>query len=170
MSLMNERYSCRAYDTERPVEHDLLNAVLDAARIAPSACNRQPWQFLVIEDDAAARDIITRSYDRDWIKSAPAYIIAIGDHDAAWHRADGKDHTDVDIAIATEHICLAAASLGLGTCWVCNFDRTTIAEGFDMPSNLEPIVIIPIGYPAKGSIVPAKKRKEASEIIKWGKL
>lgn len=170
LSLMGKRYSCRAYDPDRIPGQDLIGAVIDAARIAPSACNRQPWLFLVVEGDRA-RDVMARAYSREWILTAPAFIIALGDHDTAWHRpCDGKDHTDVDISIAVEHICLAASALGLGTCWVCNFDPKVIIEAYDIPSNLEPVAIIPIGYPAEGSPVPVKTRKSTEEIIRWGKL
>lgn len=169
MSLMEQRFSCRSYNLGRTVDRDLISAVLDAARIAPSACNRQPWKFLVVESEEA-RDIIAMAYNRDWIRSAPAYIIALGDHDEAWHRADGKDHTDVDVSIAVEHICLAAASLGLATCWVCNFDPHIVTTGFNIPANLEPVAIIPIGYAAPDCPIPAKNRKSAADIIKWGKF
>lgn len=167
MTLMQSRFSCRSYDLGRSLDRDLIVAVLDAAHIAPSACNRQPWMFMVV-DSQAARDVIAMSYQRDWIKSAPAYIIALGDHDAAWHRGDGKDHTDVDLAIAIEHICLAATALGLATCWVCNFDPHIIKDAFNIPDNLEPIAIIPIGYPSPDCPVPVKTRKAADQIIQWG--
>ena len=170
MSLLDRRYSCRAYDTDRVPGRDILGAVLDAARIAPSACNRQPWLFLVVEGDRA-RDIVARAYSREWIRTAPAFIIALGDHQAAWHRAaDGKDHADVDVSIAVEHICLAATALGLATCWVCNFDTDVIRRAYDIPAHLEPIAILPIGYPAPGSPVPAKVRKDNSDITRWGTL
>lgn len=169
LSLMEQRFSCRSYDLGRGVDRDLIGAVLDAARIAPSACNRQPWQFLVV-DSQEARDVIAMSYSRDWIRTAPAYIIALGDHEAAWHRADAKDHTDVDVAIAVEHICLAATALGLATCWVCNFDPQIVRDAFSIPANLEPVAIIPIGFAAPDCPVPAKNRKKSDEIIKWGKL
>lgn len=162
------RYSCRAY-SDRKVERDTILAILDVVRLAPSACNRQPWMFL-IADDEEQRKAIFESYNREWIRTAPEFIIACGLHDEAWHRAhDGKDHTDVDVSIAVEHLCLAAASLDLGTCWVCNFDPAVIREAFALPAEVEPIAIIPLGYPAEGSEVPAKKRKELSEIMKWGK-
>lgn len=165
MQVMAERYSCRDYDTRRAPGRDLIDAVLDAARIAPSACNRQPWRFMVVEGEHA-RSIISRAYDRAWIATAPAFIIALGDHSAAWHRpCDGKDHTDVDVSIAVEHICLAAASLGLGTCWVCNFDPKVIAGAFSLEPSLEPVAIIPIGYPAADAKVPAKSRKQLDEIV-----
>lgn len=169
LSLMTQRFSCRSYDSERAVSHDHIEAVVEAARVAPSACNRQPWKFLVADTDDA-RDVVMKAYNRDWIRTAPAFLIALGDHSQAWHRADGKDHTDVDLSIAIEHICLAATTLGLATCWVCNFDAALIREGFNLPAGFEPIAIIPIGYPAQGCQVPVKNRKSSDEIIVWEKF
>lgn len=166
--LAAERYSCRKY-TNAPVSRELIMAVLDTVRLAPSACNKQPWKFLVL-DTPELRDIVIRSYSRDWIKEAPVCIVALGLHDEAWHRSfDGKDHTDVDVSIAVEHLCLGAASLGLGTCWVCNFDPAIVREGLNLPDNVEPIAIIPMGYPNSDGTIPEKKRKPFDEIVKWGK-
>ncbi|MDE6334515.1 MAG: nitroreductase family protein, partial [Muribaculaceae bacterium] len=105
ISLMNARYSCRDYDTARRPSHEEIEKVIEAARIAPSACNRQPWMFLVVENDKG-RQAVIRSYERQWIRTAPTFIIALGNHSEAWHRGyDNKDHTDVDISIAVEHMC-----------------------------------------------------------------
>ena len=78
-----------------------------------------------------------------------------------------KDHADIDIAIAVEHICLAATEQGLGTCWVCNFDPAVCRNVLSLPQNLEPAVLIPIGYPAATAEAAPKKRKEADEIISY---
>ncbi len=166
--IISERFSCRSYDTERIPERELLLAVIESARLAPSACNRQPWKFMILTAEGD-REKVVAAYDRGWIKSAPAYIVALGNHDEAWHRAsDGKDHTDVDIAIAVEHICLSATALGLGTCWVCNFDAEALRKACNIPAEFEPIAIIPIGYPAADCKHPEKVRKSLEEIIQWG--
>lgn len=169
LSLMTERNSCRSYDLGRsPLDHDLISAVIDAARLAPSACNRQPWLFMVVEGEEAKEKMFL-AYGRDWIKSAPAYIVALGRPGEAWHRpADGHDHTDVDLSIAVEHMCLAATALGLGTCWVCNFDPAVLRREFNIPDDLVPVAILPIGYPAPGSPATVKNRKTAEEITRWG--
>ena len=170
-TLALKRYSCRNFDRNKTVDRDIMLAILESARLAPSACNRQPWVFVVIDDlcDASLRSAVIDSYNREWVKSAPAYIIACGNHDEAWHRqADGKDHTDVDLSIAIEHICLAAADHGLGTCWVCNFDVEKIISALNIPSHIEPIAIIPIGYPADDATIAPKVRKNIDEIVKWG--
>ncbi len=168
-SLVLCRYSCRQYASQ-PVTRQTLLTLLDVARNAPSACNKQPWEFIVIDSDEQLRQVIIDSYGRDWIATAPAFIIACGDHDQSWHRGnDGKDHADVDVSIAVEHICLAAAAMGLGTCWVCNFDVQAVRIGLDLPENIEPIAIIPVGYPDPSAAVPEKKRKPIEEIVRWGK-
>lgn len=164
---IKKRYSCREYDSA-PVNAKSLEAILDMARIAPSACNRQPWRFLVANTPELCAEVVA-CYDREWVKTAPAFIIACGLHDEGWHRqADGKDHTDIDVAIAVEHICLCAATLELGTCWICNFDVPKLREAFNIPDNVEPIAIIAIGTPAKPSNVE-KVRKPFEEVVKWGK-
>ncbi|MBD5334395.1 MAG: nitroreductase [Bacteroides sp.] len=167
--IAEQRFSCRAY-SDRKVERDAILTVIDIARLAPSACNRQPWMFLVA-DSEEQRAAILKSYDRDWARTAPEFIVACGLHDEAWHRgSDGKDHTDIDVAIAVEHLCLAATTIGLETCWICNFDPQPVREAFGLPDGVEPIAILPIGYPAEGTEAPVKKRKELSEIVKWGKF
>lgn len=168
LSLVAQRYSCRDYKPE-PVSRQLLTQVLETARLAPSACNRQPWVF-VVADTPSSREAIIGSYDRPWVRTAPAFIVACGNHDEAWHRAaDEKDHTDVDVSIAVEHICLAASAIGLGTCWVCNFDAELLRQALNLPASLEPIAIIPIGYPTSDAIVE-KKRKTIDDIIVWEKM
>ncbi len=168
IDLLRRRYSCRNY-SQRQIPHDMLMQVLEAARLAPSACNRQPWRFVVVTDEAVRAKMLVRS--RECFLNAPAVIVACGDHSSAWHRtADNKDHTDVDLSIAVEHICLAATTLGLGTCWVCSFDTAATREAINMPDGWEPVALIPIGYPAEGDQAPEKQRKSADEIIRWEKF
>ena len=140
--MVMQRYSCRQY-LDKPVGRDLIAAILDMARLAPSACNRQPWEFLVIDTDPMRGKVID-SYGRDWVKNVPVFIVALGLHDEAWKRpTDGKDHTDIDVAIAVEHICLAATSMDLGSCWICNFDAERLRTHLNLPDGVEPIAIIP---------------------------
>lgn len=163
--LTHTRYSCREY-SPAPVSADAINAVLDQARFAPSACNRQPWRIMVIgPDDKEGRSAVCASYDRPWIVQAPYYLIICGVESEAWVRPyDGKCHLDIDVAIITEHICLAAADSGLGTCWVCNFDPKVLTDGIEFPQGVTPMVIVPIGLPA-GTTIPEKKRKSLEDIL-----
>lgn len=167
LRIARERYSCRNY-IQRPVPEDLLYVILEAARLAPSACNRQPWLFIVVNTPGLAAEI-RAAYPRDWMNNAGTFIVACGDHSRSWHREDGKDHCDIDLAIAVEHICLAASDLGLGTCWICNFDAERLANVLGLPEHIEPEAIIPVGYPDTGSFAPAKNRKTIEDIVIWGK-
>lgn len=163
------RCSCRNY-LDKPVGRDLVAAVLDTARLAPSACNRQPWTFIVL-DTPESRRAVLGSYERDFIRNVSTFIVACARHDASWHRsADGKDHADIDVAIAVEHICLAATSLGLGTCWICNFNPSALREALNLPDSVEPVAIIPLGYPDPAVKPAPKKRVELDEIVKWEKF
>ena len=167
--IVANRYSCRHYSQE-PVSQEQILEILECARLAPSACNRQPWKFMVITTPEELSSVHA-SYNRDWIKEAPVAIIVLGNRNEAWHRSyDEYDATDIDIAITTEHICLAATSMGLGTCWICNFDPITLRTGMNIPEEWEPLAIIPVGKPAEDIAIPEKKRKNNDEIIQWGKF
>ncbi|MFP4621184.1 MAG: nitroreductase family protein [Bacteroidales bacterium] len=143
--IAKRRFSCRNYQ-DKKVEEDKIAQILEAARIAPSAKNLQPWHFVVVQDPENLEKVKS-CYARDWISSAPMIVIACGDHKGAWYRADGKNHADIDVAIATDHLTLTAADLGLGTCWVCKFDVQKCAHILQLPEGIEPIAMIPIGYP-----------------------
>ncbi len=163
IDLVKNRFSVRGFQS-CAVEREKLEAVLEAARLAPSAVNRQPWKFFVVTDSNVLT-ALGETYTRDWFRSAPMCIVACGNHTEAWHRADGKDHCDIDVAIAVEHIMLAAAEQGLGTCWVCNFDAVKCAEILSLPVDVEPIALIPIGYASVEN--HEKVRKSSDEIIEY---
>ena len=162
LELVTNRYSCRNYKNVVP-EQEKLNYVRECARLAPSAVNKQPWTFRIVTNEAD-RAKVCQCYRRDWIVSAPTIIVASIKHDEEWVRKiDGKHHGDIDIAIAVEHICLAATEQGLATCWVCNFDVERCKKAFGMGENEEPVVLIPLGYPADEP--KAKMRKPMEEIL-----
>ena len=168
LTLSRLRCSVRDY-VSRNVEKEKLEYILEAARLAPSAVNFQPWFFVVIKGEEGCNHI-RQCYDREWFRSAPMYILVCADHRSSWVRkSDGKDHADIDVAIATEHICLAAAEKELGTCWVCNFDTDLCKQLFNLPSGVEPVVIVPIGYPKEPEVFVStpKRRKAFNEIVKW---
>ena len=146
LDLTKQRYSCRSYQ-ERAVEKEKIEYVMECVRMSPSAVNRQPWRFRVVESEAD-RQRLCQCYNREWFATAPTYIIASVLHDEEWVRSDGKHHGNIDVAIAVEHLCLAAAEQGLGTCWVCNFDVELCSRLFDIPANEEVAVLIPLGYAA----------------------
>ena len=166
IELAKARYSCRNYDT-RPVEQEKLDLILEAGRVAPSAVNFQPWHYYVLQEPEDLEKFYP-AYHREWFRTAPCVIVICADHSASWKRkADGKDHADVDAAITTDHMTLQATELGLATCWICNFDVEKCRELLKLPDHLEPVVILPLGYPLD-AVDPERhdaKRKPLSEIV-----
>lgn len=163
LQLSQKRFSARKY-TDAPVSDADLDYVLETLRMAPSAVNKQPWKFVVVRSEAARLNL-QQCYQRDWFRTAPLYLIGLRHTTENWVRGcDGKPHGDIDVAIATEHLCLAATERGLGTCWVCNFDVDKMHELFHY-DDYEPVVIIPIGHIAPDCPRPEKKRKSLTEIV-----
>lgn len=165
--IIETRFSVRKFKT-KPIENEILEKLLDAGRLAPSAVNYQPWFFIVVQKTENLEKL-HQTYPRDWFKTAPAAIIFCADRSKSWKRAfDGKDSADIDISIAVDHVTLMAVDLGLGSCWVCNFNAKLCSELFEIPPHIEPVVILPIGYPDIEA--PVKKRKELQEIVRWEKF
>ena len=165
--LIASRFSVRSY-TNQKVDRSLILEILESARLAPSAVNFQPWHFVVITDPENLADF-QEVYTRAWFKEAPACIVVCADHSQSWKRkSDGKDFADIDLAIVTDHLVLKATELGLGTCWVCNFNVQLTQQKLQLPNHIEPMVIVPIGYTTAEA--PLKSRKPISEIVHWGKF
>ena len=163
IELCLKRFSARNY-TDEPVSDADLHYILESFQVAPSAVNRQPWRFhIVCQEEEKAK--LQQCYNREWFATAPMYVIASVLHDEEWVRADGKHHGDIDIAIAVEHLCLAATEQGLATCWVCNFDVELCKTLFNLPENEEPAVLIPLGY-AAGEAKAGRQRKPMEAIVK----
>ena len=162
LELVKARYSCRNYQPTS-VEQEKLDYIMECVRFAPSAVNKQPWLFRIVSNEED-KGKLQQCYHRDWFNTAPMYIIASILHDEEWVRSDGKPHGNIDIAIAVEHLCLAATEQGLATCWVCNFDAQKCKEFFSLPDNEEPAVIIPLGYAADE--MKPKSRKAIDVIVK----
>lgn len=168
LELAKRRYSCRKYD-QKPVDEEKLRLVLEAGRIAPSAVNYQPWKFIVIREPANL-DKIKSTYHREWFKSAPCVIAVCSDHSQSWKRgSDEKDHADIDVAIAVDHMTLQATESGLATCWVCNFDKQKCMDILHLPNNIEPVVLLPLGYPLDKPDFyrHQSKRKGMDEIVHY---
>lgn len=159
--VVEQRRSVRAYRDD-PVEEEKLERILNAARLAPTAANRQPMQFYVIRD-AAMRASMLEAYSQKWFAEAPVIICACARPGEAWQRVDGKNYADVDVTIAMDHLILAATAEGLGTCWIGAFKPDRLRELLDLPPELEPVALTPVGYPAAQ---PAPTpRKALDEIV-----
>lgn len=161
--LIAKRYSVRAYRPD-PVGEEKLLQVLEAARLAPTAHNNQPFQFIVLRT-AGREEELKRIYKRDWLCQAPLVIVACAVAAEAWLRMDNKNYGEVDTTIAMDHLILAAAGLGLGTCWIAAFDPQALREILGLPAGVEPVAMTPLGYPADQP--QAKKRKPLSELVRY---
>jgi nitroreductase len=160
--LIEQRYSVRAY-SDRPVEEEKLRKVLRAGQIAPTAANLQPFRLLVRETRGREEDL-GRLYHRDWFYQAPLVIGVCSVVAEGWVRRDGKNYADVDATIAMDHMILAAAALGLGTCWVAAFDPAVARAVFDLPQGMEPLAFTPLGY-AADQAPDERPRKALAELI-----
>ena len=163
LELSQQRFSARKYTAE-PVSKSDLDYILECVRLAPSAVNFQPWKFVIVRSEEAKAKL-RQAYDREWFGTAPLYIVCMKNNKECWtRRYDDKLHGDIDVAIAVEHLCLAATERGLGTCWVCNYDTNVMKELF--PSDdFEAVAIIPVGHIAEDCPKAEKKRKTMEEIV-----
>ena len=163
LSLSRERFSARKFTSEAVSLED-LEYIMESVRLAPSACNKQPWHWLIVRSDEAKQQL-QQAYDRPWFKTAPMYVVGMKNVEENWVRKyDEKPHGDIDVAIATEHLCLAATERGLGTCWVCAFDPAIVNQHFHR-EGFEPVVIVPVGHIADDCPRGEKKRKAMEEIV-----
>ncbi len=142
LELAKRRYSTREY-LAKPVEPEKIKEILEAGRVAPTACNNQPQRILVVQTTEGMAKI-TKSY-KDF--HAPAALIVCADHKDSWNRSyDGKDSADIDASIVTTQMMLCATELGLDSVWICAFNPSIIREEFHIPEHIEPINILLLGY------------------------
>jgi len=161
--VVRTRRSVRGYRPD-PVEDEKLTRILEAARLAPTAANRQPFFFYVVRD-AVRRSELARAYNQEWFTEAPVIVCACARPGEAWRRGDGKNYADVDTTIAMDHLVLAAAAEGLGTCWIGAFKPEPLRETLDIPPDMEPLALTPLGYPAQQP--DAKPRKNMDQLVKY---
>jgi nitroreductase len=161
--LIRKRYSVRAYKPD-PVEEDKLGRVLEAARLAPTAANRQAFRIFVLPTKGREAEL-RRVYGRDWFTQAPLVLAVCAVPAEGWVRkADGWNAAGVDATIAVTHLILAAAEEGLGTCWIAAFDPGAAREMLGLPADVIPSAFTPLGYPAD-SPVP-KKRRPLADLVR----
>jgi nitroreductase len=165
LELAKQRVSIRSY-TKRPVSKKMLHDVLEAGRLAPTACNYQPFQFVVVKEpeNLAA---LAESYPAQWFAEAPVVIAVCVQPSSAWKRKkhDDKNFADIDGTIAADHMTLAAAELGLGTCWIGAFDPKTVRNVLKLPRNVVPLVLLTLGHPnEKGR---PKERKPLNNLVSY---
>ena len=162
--LIAARYSVRAYRPD-PVKDRKLQTVLEAARLAPTAANRQPIQ-LVVMHTAGREEEIGTIYRHPWVVQAPLVIAVCAISSQAWVRESDKFNARlIDAAIVADHLILAAANLGLGTCWVAAFNMEAARRVLRLPADAEPVIFTPLGYPADE---PGPKiRKPLTDLVRY---
>ncbi len=165
--LVSNRSSIRSFDMSRAIPQEVLNRILNAGRLAPSANNLQPWHFHVITSPEVLEKIYP-CYKRDWIQSAPCLMIVSGDRNSAWvRRHDNYNSIETDLTIVMDHLILAAAWEGLGSCWIAAFDPGIIREALQLDRNIEIYAFTPLGYAAPDALPSPKKRKSLEEITTY---
>jgi nitroreductase len=174
--LIKERQSDRAFDPSKAVEKEKLERILEAGRLAPSACNSQPWKFVVVDDvelknkiaDCTSSKVLNMNH---FTKQAPIHIIIVEENAnlssnfGSW--AKNKHFPHIDIGIATAHICLAAEAEGLGTCIIGWFDEKKIKKLLGIPSGKRALLDIVLGYSTQHT--RSKTRKSPEEVISYNK-
>ncbi len=177
IELVKKRESVRGY-LDKSVEREKIERCIECARLAPSACNSQPWKFIVVDDGNMVKDLAKKIYDplisgiNKFALTAPCFIAVVSQKRNLTSKIGSivkkKDYTSIDLGIATQHICLAATDLGLGTCIIGWFKEKEIKDILKVPKNLSVELIISIGYfEDKG---PRKKiRKNTEEILSYNK-
>ena len=162
--LITARYSVRAYRQE-PVEDEKLHLILEAARLAPTAANRQPFQLVVMRT-AGRETEIARIYRRPWFVQAPLVIAVCAISSQAWVRESDRFNARlIDAAIVADHLILAAANLGLGTCWIAAMNRDDAKECLGIPKEHYIATITPLGFPDEWKGIP--ERRSAKEFVRF---
>ncbi|VVB75804.1 malonic semialdehyde reductase RutE [uncultured archaeon] len=164
LELAKKRYSVRGYKPQE-VEKEKLDYVLEAFRMAPTACNLQPFKLFVIKTKGKEKALGEICGSWKWFTEAPLLLCVCALPKKAWSRADGKNYSDVDCAIAFDHLVLAATEKGLGTCWVAKFNVAKAKELLGIKNDFEPIAFTPLGYPKVEA--GRKIRKPVEELVEF---
>lgn len=160
------RKSVRSY-RDKPVENEKLSHILEAARLAPSAFNKQRWRFVIVRDSQTRGKLTETAKVPLFAGKAPVIIVACAKTDSC-KLHDGQPCYPIDVAIALDHITLAAVEYGLGSCWISFFNENKVKEILGIPEEIRVISLLPLGYPSDPSIVD-KKRLSLDQIVKYEK-
>ncbi len=167
-NLVAKRESIRNYDPSRKIAPDVLNRILEAGRLAPSAVNFQPWQFWVIASPEILKKV-RACYSPPWFQEAPQILAVVGDINQAWVRKyDAYNSLETDLAIAMCHLVLAAENEGVATCWIEAFQPELLKDALSLKDNQRVFAITPLGYPKEGFVKRNdKQRKPLEEIVRF---
>jgi nitroreductase len=167
MEAIKTRRSIRRF-RETPVPENLLKEVLNAARLAPSADNAQPWKIIVVRDEQMKQKVTQASNGQKFLVQAPVVLVVCGIPEEAFQTVGGYMSSHViDASIALDHVTLAAHSLGLGTCWVAWFKEEKVKDILGIPEDVRVVALTPLGYPDESPERPSRKNLE--ELIAYDK-
>ena len=136
----------RSY-SDKQIPDDVLARVLEAARIAPSGCNRQPWSFVVVQQAQTKKKLAKACYDQTFIGTAPAVIVCCGKRYEGKYEPWGDNAYMADTVIAIDHLILAARNEGLGTCWIGAMHDKQVGEIVGVPDGVDVLMVVAVGYP-----------------------
>lgn len=174
LDLIRRRRSCRKY-VSKPVPRESLERCLEAARLAPSACNSQPWRFIVVEDPATKDELCRKAFSglyrmNAFAAGAGALVVVVRENSKFVARVGGHvrglEYSLIDIGIACEHLVLQAEEEGLGTCWLGWFNERAVKKLLGIPRGKRADLIISVGYPETEDL-PEKPRKALSDICEF---
>lgn len=160
---IEKRYSVRHFEN-RDVEDAVLTRIFEAARLAPSAKNLQEWRFVVSRNAEARSKLAEAAYNQMFVAKAPVVIACCAEWDGYVMKC-GLPSYPIDIAIAVDHLTLAATALGLGTCWIGKFDPDKVREILEIPADIHVVELVTLGYPADDW--KPKSRLPLEEIVKY---
>ena len=165
MDAIKTRRSIRRFK-ETPVPENLLKEVLNAARLAPSADNAQPWRIIVVRDEQSKLRLAAASNNQKFIAEAPIVLVVCGIPDEAFQSMGGYTGAHViDATIALDHVTLAAHAIGLGTCWIGWFKEEKVREVLSIPEDVPVVALTPLGYPAESP--ERTSRKNLEDLVKY---
>ncbi|MCL4376823.1 MAG: nitroreductase family protein [Actinobacteria bacterium] len=168
MEIITNRRSIRSYKSQQ-VEDEKLDYILNAFRKAPSAKNLQPWKLIIVKDKYKKSDLTIACNNQSFIAEAPVIIVACAKEEEAYGVMGGYMNSyPIDIAIAMEHLILAATEQGLGTCWIGAFKEKLVKDLLDVPENVRIVALTPLGYP-NGEPSAKRGRKSFDEVVCYEK-
>jgi len=167
LEIVGKRKSIRSYKNVE-VEKEKLDYIIEAFRKAPSAKNLQPWKLIIVTDKKIIKELIVACRNQTFIGEAPIVIAACAKEQEAYGTMGGYMNSyPVDIGISLEHLILAAAEQGLGTCWIGAFNEGSVKEILKIPSNVRVVALTPLGYP--DGTARERGRKSVEEIVSYNR-
>lgn len=173
--IVNSRYSCRSYDKERKISRETIEQIIDSARLSPSACNSQPWKFVVVDDESLIEPIAKATQSallpiNKFTADASAFVVIVKQvkpmSDKVKQIMSHRDYTPYDIGIASATICYKATELGVGSCILGWYNGEKIQDILNIPKDKSVELVIALGYP-KSDEIPPKKRKDKEQALSY---